>query len=82
MLRDVHFHAPAGRYVCLYDGDGVLNFGFDATVATVGKGRVEFDFSPTWLVGCEQAYCTDNGIFMTLVATNPLNPVRNVRIFF
>jgi hypothetical protein len=25
MLRDVHRHAPSGRYICLFDGDGVLD---------------------------------------------------------
>jgi hypothetical protein len=72
MLRDVQFHAPAGRYVCLYDGDGVLIFGFDATVLTIGKGCIEFDFKPSTV--------RDNGIFMQIVATNPANPIHNIRV--
>jgi hypothetical protein len=71
MLRDLQRHAPAGRYVCLYDGDGVISFQFDAKVTLVGKGRVEFDFTPTWLDGCYAAYCSDNGIALVLQSTNP-----------
>ena len=80
MLRDVQRHAPAGRYVCLYDGDGAISFQFDATVTLVGKGRVEFEFTPTWLDGCYAAYCSDNGIALVLQSTNPANPVRNIRV--
>ncbi len=47
MLRDVRRHAPSGRYVCLFDGDGEIDFIFDAKAVQFGKGRVEFDFIPT-----------------------------------
>lgn len=81
MLRDVHKHAVvAGRYVCLFDGEGEIDFGFDAKVTSITKNRIEFDFSPTERVGCTDAYCGDNGILLRLVRTNPHNPVRNVRV--
>jgi hypothetical protein len=80
ILRDVQLHAPRGRYVCLYDGDGVINFSFDAKLLTSAKGRIEFEFNPTWLVGCTAVYCNDNGILLQLLETNVLNPVRNIRI--
>ena len=80
MLRDLRLHAPAGRYVCLYDGDGVISFTFDAKVVLIGKGRIEFDFKPTYLDGCDDAYCSDNGIALVLQSTNPANPVRNIRV--
>ena len=80
MLRDLQRHAPAGRYVCLYDGDGVISFDFDAKVTLLGKGRVEFDFTPTFVDGCYAAYCSDNGIALKLLSTNPANPVRNIRV--
>jgi hypothetical protein len=79
-LRDVCYHAPAGRYVCLYDGNGVLDFGFDATVISVSKNRIEFDFTPTCVVGCTAAYCSDNGIFLQILETDVTNPVHNIRI--
>ena len=80
LLRDIHLHAPAGRYVCLYDGDGEIDFKFDASVVSIGKGRVEFLFYPTQVVGCFDAYCSDNGILLRLLSTNPNNPVHNIRV--
>jgi hypothetical protein len=80
MLRDVHRHAPEGRYVCLYDGDGELDFKFNAEVVSVGKQRVEFTFTPTWQEGCTSSYCGDNGILMLIMKTNPENPIRNIRV--
>ena len=37
-LRDVCLHAPKGRYVITYDGDGELDLGMDATPAAFQKG--------------------------------------------
>lgn len=34
VMRDVQLHAMPGRYVCLYDGDGRLDFKFDARVVS------------------------------------------------
>jgi len=80
MLRDVQYHAPAGRYTCLFDGDGVIEFGFDAQTVAVGKNRLEFIFEPTWREGCTSSYCGDNGILLKLLDTNRSNPVRNIRV--
>eukprot|EP00798_Chlamydomonas_sp_ICE-L_P027889 gene27889-12006_t len=41
LLRDVQLHAMSGRYVCLYDGEGRLDFGFDAQV--VSRTRTTHD---------------------------------------
>jgi len=79
ILRDVILHAPNGRYVCLYDGEGVIKFGFDSQTMVVSKGRVEFYFKPTTILGCTAAYCNDNGIFFQIIETNPKNPLRNIR---
>lgn len=45
-LRDVCLHAPKGRYVVTYDGDGEIDFGMDATPVAFqkGRGRVIPDF--------------------------------------
>ena len=43
-LRDVCLHAPRGRYVVTYDGDGEIDFGMDATPVAFQKGE------RTWLV--------------------------------
>lgn len=48
----------------------------------MAKGRVEFDFTPTADLECAArgaAYCGDNGIWIVLRATNPANPLRNLR---
>jgi len=47
MCRGTGGHYPAGRYVCLYDGEGKIEFGFDARVTTKARGRLEPFFG--WL---------------------------------
>eukprot|EP00930_Biecheleria_cincta_P036104 TRINITY_DN24783_c0_g1_i1.p1 TRINITY_DN24783_c0_g1~~TRINITY_DN24783_c0_g1_i1.p1 ORF type:complete len:2581 (+),score=311.66 TRINITY_DN24783_c0_g1_i1:162-7904(+) len=85
-LRDVCLHAPRGRYVVTYDGDGELDFGMDAVAAAFQKGRIDIDFAPTCRRHCWfdkrgwEPYCSDNGIAFTIRRTNPLNPLRNIRI--
>ncbi|CAE7947537.1 TNXB [Symbiodinium sp. KB8] len=85
-LRDVCLHAPKGRYVITYDGDGELDLGMDATPAAFQKGRIDVDFEPTCRRECWfdkagwLAYCTDNGIAITVRRVNPQNPLRNIRI--
>ena len=85
-LRDVCTHTVAGRFVALYDGDGFLDFGMDATVISFAKGRVEIDFSSSCDPSCWfdkagwKAYCTDNGLYIRVRYTNPENPLRNIRI--
>jgi hypothetical protein len=85
-LRDVCTHTVAGRFVALYDGDGFLDFGMDATVISFAKGRVEIDFSSSCDPSCWfdkagwKPYCTDNGLYIRVRYTNPENPLRNIRI--
>ncbi|GIL87895.1 hypothetical protein Vretifemale_15941 [Volvox reticuliferus] len=83
LQRDMLLHTWPGRYVVLYDGDGHLDFEFDAKVSSRGKGRMEILFKPTADLACAAtgaAYCGDNGIHLVLSATNPDNPLRNIRI--
>ena len=68
------------RYVCLFDGEGEITFGMDAKITAIGKNRIEFTFTPTEVVGCTDSYCGDNGILLRLLATNPNNPVHNIRV--
>jgi len=85
-LRDVCLHAPKGRYVVTYDGDGEIDFGMDATPVAFQKGRIDVDFEPTCRRECwfDKAgwlpYCSDNGIAITIRRVNPNNPLRNVRM--
>jgi len=34
-----------------------------------------------WQDGCTSAYCGDNGILLQVMETNPMNPIRNIRVF-
>jgi hypothetical protein len=69
LCGDIGGQYPAGRYVCLYDGDGDIEFYLDARVASRQTGRIELQVSPS-----------NAGIHLKLVRTNPSNPVRNIRV--
>ena len=85
-LRDLCLHGTAGRYVVLYDGDGFLDFGMDASVMVRRRGRIDVAFTPTCNPSCWfdspgwQAYCSDNGFYIRVLQTSPSNPLRNIRI--
>lgn len=59
---------PGGRYTCLYDGEGQLEFYWDARSVSHQPGRYEVDVRPR------------GGIYMKQIATNPANPMRNIRL--
>ena len=69
LLCRSHGHYPAGEYICLYEGTGRIEFGFDAKVKTQRKGRIVLDVSPS-----------KRGILLRISATDPLDPVRNIRV--
>ncbi|KAG2452608.1 hypothetical protein HYH02_002845 [Chlamydomonas schloesseri] len=83
ILRNVALHAWPGRYVVLWDGEGRLDFGFDAKVASRDRNRMEVILTPTADLTCLErgdAYCGDNGIYLAIADTNPANPIHNIRI--
>ncbi len=60
---------PVGRYTLLYDGSGTLSFDLQsATIVSQAPGRMVVDV-PAGL----------NGIFLIESATDPSNPIRNIR---
>lgn len=69
MTRDLFGHYPAGQYTCLYEGEGQIEFGLDAAVASRQAGRIVLDVSPG-----------NGGIYLKITATNPANPIRNIRV--
>lgn len=69
MRRDHGGRYPAGRYVCTYAGRGDIEFHFDAKVVSRSPGRIELDVTPS-----------DAGIYLKLAATDPNDPVRNIRV--
>ena len=63
---------PAGQYIVLYDGQGTLNYGFDAALVRRSPGRDVINVTPT-----------NNGINLRIVATDPRhtgNYLRNIRV--
>ena len=60
---------PVGQYTLLYDGSGTLSFDLQsATIDSQAPGRMVVDV-PAGL----------NGIFLIESATDPSNPIRNIR---
>ena len=67
MLRNVQYHAPAGVYTVLYDGEGRLEFGMNSVVMMRDQGRMLVRVNTTANLPCHltfQAYCGDNGVFL------------------
>ena len=63
---------PAGQYVVLYDGQGTLSYGFDATLVRRSPGRDVINVIPS-----------NNGIDLRIVATDPNhtgNYLRNIKV--
>ena len=60
---------PSGEYICLYEGEGRIEFSLDAKVVSETDGRIVLDVAPT-----------NAGIVMKLVSTNPENYIRNIRV--
>jgi hypothetical protein len=62
---------PGGRYVVLYDGQGTLTYGIDATLVSRSPGRDVINVVPS-----------NNGIDLRIVATDPKrtgNYLRNIQ---
>ncbi|MGH1365160.1 MAG: FlgD immunoglobulin-like domain containing protein [Calditrichia bacterium] len=69
LCRGLNGNYPAGEYICLYDGEGTLQFGFDAAEVNSAPGRIVLNVTPG-----------NGGIYLKLIATNPANPLRNIRV--
>jgi hypothetical protein len=65
MFVDMGNRYPGGKYVCLYEGTGTVEFGHAAKVGEAKPGRVELEVTP------------DRGM-LTLKVTN--TPVSNIRL--
>lgn len=68
MCRDIEGHYPAGNYRLFYDGSGTISFSLDAAAGEYGNG----DFVAVTP--------TNSGIALRLDATDPANPIRNIRL--
>jgi hypothetical protein len=60
---------PSGQYICLYDGEGTIEFAGDASIASSTPGRIVVDIAST-----------GGSTRLRIVATNPLDYIRNIRL--
>jgi len=74
LLTSSNGHAPTGDYVCLYDGEGTIDFRFNAKVIARAPGRIVVRLDS------ETNTQLDGGTFLVLRSTNPTNYVRNIRV--
>ncbi len=70
MMIDNQGAYPAGKYVCTYEGDGIIEFDYDARVVNRNGRRIELDVNPS-----------DKGIYLRIDKSNPGNPVRNIKVW-
>lgn len=60
---------PSGKYTLLYEGEGKLDFAFDtAKIISQSPGKMTVDVT-----------IDEEGVFLRILATNPNNPIRNIR---
>lgn len=73
LLRDLQLRYPKDLdFVLIYDGDGVIDLGMDAKIKNRRANRIEFSVVPSTQ--------RDNGVYVSILKTNPSNPIRNIRI--
>ncbi|MCX7867449.1 hypothetical protein [Limisphaera sp. VF-2] len=69
-LLFTHGHAPAGTYLCLYEGEGRLDVGGSGRMLRRQPGRLEIQLDPA-----------QGPLFLQLRQIHPERPVRNIRLF-
>lgn len=74
MYREINGRYPGGQYVVLYDGDGTIEYGFDAAkdASASRAGRDMINVTPS-----------QEGIFLIITETDPKNIgnyIRNIRV--
>jgi len=62
-------YAPVGDYVCLYNGEGEIEFGANSKIISRSPGRIVVNINPV-----------KNGTFLRLLKTNPNNYIKNIRV--
>jgi hypothetical protein len=74
LLRDLQLNYPLDSkdYLLLYDGSGIIDLGFDATIIDYAPGRIHFNVTPSTVL--------DNGIYVTILIVNSSNPITNIRV--
>ncbi len=60
---------PAGEYICLYDGQGTIEFRDDASITWSTPGRMGVQINPS-----------GNMVRLRITDTNPADYIRNIRL--
>ncbi len=63
-------HYQGGEYICLYEGNGRIEFDFDAKVKLRQPGRITLQIAPS-----------PTGMVLRIAETDPMDPIRNIRLF-
>ncbi len=69
IFPEIEAKYPAGVYTLLFEGQGNFQFGGNVQVLSQQPGRWELSMTPT-----------NGGIYLKLVASDPLDPVRDIRL--
>jgi len=69
MFEGLEGHYPDGNYICLYDGEGTIDFAQAGKVIERKPGRLVVQVTPK-----------KGAIALRLTATDAQNPVRNIRL--
>jgi chitodextrinase len=69
LFWDLNGRYPAGTYVVRYDGEGTLAYQGAASKVSGTPGRDVLQVAPA-----------NGGIILNITATNPANPLRNIRV--
>ena len=75
VTRDTGTVIPGGVYTMMWDGRGILSVGFDAVAIPSSRA------SNLMLVQYTPTIQLDNGFMITIEATDPSNPIRNIRVY-
>lgn len=71
-FRDQNIKYRGGEYVVLYDGEGTINYGFDAKLVSSSPGRDVININPS-----------SAGVLLSITKTDPKgtgNYIRNIRV--
>ena len=61
---------PTGEYICLYDGDGTIEFDKNASIVSQGPGRIVVQIDED----------SSSFVRLKITATDPADYVRNIRL--
>ncbi|MBN2083562.1 hypothetical protein JW859_15310 [bacterium] len=70
LLTSQQGNYPSGEYICLYEGEGTINFRINGSIVSQTAGRIVVDIDND----------NDGLTHIQITSTNPADPVRNIRL--